>query len=396
MLVAVVDGSCTLPPSRIGGKAWGVNRMRAIGLRVPPAIVATTDACHLYYAHGHIVPDTLWAQIVEHMQVLEIGTGRRFGATQRPLLVSVRSGAPVSMPGMMDTILDLGINADIEAALASESGDAAYARDTHRRFLHQYARIVLDEREERVPSDPWLQLRGAVAAVFDSWLSPRAQVYRRNRGFGDDACTAVMIQAMVFGNLDEHSGTGVLFSRNPMTGEPPAWGEWLSRAQGEDVVSGQHTPRPLNALREQMPEVHAELLRGAAALEADARDIEDIEFTVESGRLWFLQSRVAKRSPQAALHAAVAFAEEGLISREEALRRTQARCANCPSSSLPRARHSSARLRWASRRVPASRAAWLWPIPRKPRRGRAAAMTSSSRVRRRARRTCQASSPPLA
>jgi pyruvate,orthophosphate dikinase len=321
MLVAVIDGSCTLSREEIGGKAWGLNRMRALGLPVPPAIVATTYACREYHATHRAVYDALWAQIVQRMRSLEEGTGRHFGGTHRPLLVSVRSGAARSMPGMMDTILNLGINAAVEAALAAEAGDARYAAQTHQRFVEQYRKVALGSRPDPVPVDPWVQLRAAVAAVFDSWHSPRAQVYRRSRGFSDDGCTAVTIQAMVFGNLDERSGTGVLFSRNPITGDAPAWGEWLTRAQGEDVVSGHHTPKPLDALHAQMPEVHATLIRAAAALEADARDIQDIEFTVESGRLWLLQTRVAKRSPQAALRAAVCFAEEGLISKEEAVRR---------------------------------------------------------------------------
>ena len=319
--LVALDGSCTLTPEEIGGKAWGVNRMRALKLPVPPSIAATTQACREYFAAGGVVPDELWAQIVGHMNVLEEGTGRRFGAARQPLLVSVRSGAAHSMPGMMDTVLNLGINADVEAALAAESGDPGYAADTHRRFVEQYRKVVLGGRAAPIPVDPWIQLRSAVAAVFDSWQSPRARVYRANRGLSDDGGTAVTIQAMVFGNLDGRSGTGVLFSRNPMTGDAPAWGEWLTRGQGEEVVSGKLTPRPLDALREQMPQVHVELMRAAATLEADARDIQDIEFTVESGRLWLLQMRVAKRSPQAAVRAAVAFAEEGLISKEEAVRR---------------------------------------------------------------------------
>jgi pyruvate,orthophosphate dikinase len=319
--VVALDGSCMLTREEIGGKAWGVNRMCALRLSVPPAIVATTFACREYFATGRAVHDGLWAQIVGHMKAIEHGAGRRFGGTRRPLLVSVRSGAAHSMPGMMDTILNLGINAAVEAALAAESGDPVYATETHRRFVEQYSKVVLGGRAGPVPEDPWVQLRTAVAAVFDSWHSPRARVYRGNRGLSDDGGTAVTIQAMVFGNLDERSGTGVLFSRNPITGEAPAWGEWLIRGQGEDVVSGHHTPRPLGALRDQMPEVHAELMQATAMLEADARDIQDIEFTVESGRLWLLQTRVAKRSPQAAVRAAVAFAEEGLISKEEAVRR---------------------------------------------------------------------------
>ena len=323
-LVCAVDGSCPLPREEIGAKAWGVNRMRSLGLSVPPAIVATTHACRAYFANGHVVDDALWAAIVEHIKVLEDGTGRRLGSTRRPLLVSVRSGAAQSMPGMMDTILNLGINAEVESALSAESADAGYASDTHRRFVELYRKVVLGERPEPIPTDPWVQLRAAVAAVFNSWNSPRARAYRRNREITDSAGTAVMIQAMVFGNVDASSGTGVLFSRNPMTGDALPWGEWLPCAQGEDVVSGQFTPQPLEALRHQMPDVHEELMRSTAILEADARDIQDIEFTVESARLWLLHARVAKRSPQAAVRAAVAFAEEGLISKGDAVRRLDA------------------------------------------------------------------------
>jgi pyruvate,orthophosphate dikinase len=233
------------------------------------------------------------------------------------------------MPGMMDTVLNLGFNPAVESALALESGNPSFAAETHRRFADQYREVVLGGQAEPLPEDPWMQLRAAVIAVFDSWYSPRAQLYRHNRRLSEDGGTAVTIQAMVFGNLDDRSGTGVLFSRNPITGEPPAWGEWLARGQGEEVVSGRFTPQPLDALRLSMPEVHAQLVRAAAVLEADARDMQDIEFTVESERLWLLQSRTAKRSPQAAVRAAVAFAEASLISRETAVRRV----------SLEQARH---------------------------------------------------------
>ncbi len=320
-LLAVLDGTCPLTREEIGGKAWGVNRMRALRLPVPPAIVVTTHACHDYFAGGRGIHEALWARIVDCVRIIEDGTGRRFGAPSRPLLVSVRSGAAHSMPGMMDTVLNLGVNADVEAVLAAESGDLRFAADTHRRFVAQYRKVVLGGRDDPVPADPWTQLRNAVAAVFDSWNSPRARVYRSYRGLSDDSGTAVTIQAMVFGNLDASSGTGVLFSRNPITGEGSPWGEWLVRGQGEDVVSGGHTPQSVDVLREQLPAVHAELMRAAEILESDARDIQDIEFTVESGRLWLLQTRVAKRSPQAAVRAAVAFAEGGLISREQAVRR---------------------------------------------------------------------------
>ena len=325
-VVCAVDGTNTLAREEIGAKAWGVNRMRALGLSVPPAIVATTFACRDYFVNDRVIDDDLWSQIVGHMNIVEQGTGRRFGGSYRPLLVSVRSGAAQSMPGMMDTILNLGMNAEVEAALSAESGDAGYVQDTHRRFVELYRKVVLGDQpgDSAIPADPWDQLRAAIAAVFDSWHSPRAQAYRRNRGLSDDAGTAVMIQAMVFGNIDERSGTGVLFSRNPMTGEAIPWGEWLCRAQGEDVVSGECTPQPLESLRQWMPNVHAELMQATATLEKDARDIQDIEFTVESERLWLLQTRVAKRSPQAAVRTAVAFCEEGLISKEEAVRRLDA------------------------------------------------------------------------
>lgn len=321
-----VDGTSTLTREEIGAKAWGVNRMRALNLSVPPAIVVTTSACRAYFENGHVLDDALWAQIIENVTMLEQETGRRFGGANKPLLVSVRSGAAQSMPGMMDTILNLGMNAEVEAALSAESGHTAYVSDTHHRFVELYRKVVMGDQSGNapIPTDPWEQLRAAVAAVFDSWHSPRAVAYRRNRGLRNDGGTAVMIQAMVFGNIDERSGTGVLFSRNPMTGEPSPWGEWLSRAQGEDVVSGQFTPQPLERLRDQMPRVHSELIDATARLERDARDVQDIEFTVESERLWLLQTRVAKRSPQAAVRAAVDFCEEGLISKDEALRRLDA------------------------------------------------------------------------
>jgi pyruvate,orthophosphate dikinase len=320
-LVVALDGTCRLGPAEIGGKAWGVNRMRALGLPVPPAIAATIHACHAYFAAGSVVDGELRDRLAAALKLLEDATGRRLGDHARPLLVSVRSGAAHSMPGMMDTVLDLGLDDRVEAALAAETGDAAFAADTRRRFVAQYRKVVLGGRDDAVPDDPWTQLLAAVAAVFDSWHSARARVYRNHRGFSENGGTAVTIQAMVFGNRDARSGTGVLFSRNPITGDPPAWGEWLPRGQGEDIVAGAFTPGTLDALREQMPDVHAGLLRAAATLEADARDLQDIEYTVESGRLWLLQTRVAKRSPQAAARAAVAFAEAGLISPEAAVRR---------------------------------------------------------------------------
>lgn len=322
--VVSLDGMCALPRTLIGGKAWSIDRMRALGLPVPPAFTITTACCADFYAHGRVLSEQIWQQVLRGIAVLEEGTGRTFGAANRPLLVSVRSGAAVSMPGMMDTVLNLGMNADVERALAAESGSAAYARDTRRRFVSQYREVVLGDVSAEVTDDPWAQLRAAIATVFDSWESPRARTYRRNRGVDDALGTAVTVQAMVFGNLDSASGTGVVFSRNPNTGERVVWGEWLPRGQGEDVVSGRTTPEPLDRLAASQPLAHAQLLDAARLLEHDGRDIQDIEFTVESGRLWLLQARAAKRSPRAAVRAAVAMVDEGLISEAEAVRRVTA------------------------------------------------------------------------
>jgi len=331
------------PPSRdlIGGKAWSVARMQALGLTVPPAFVITTAACNAYLTTVSEPPE-LEAEIDAAIGWLETKTGRTFGAGPRPLLVSVRSGAAVSMPGMMDTVLNLGINDATEAALGSECGDPAFARNTHRRFLDLYAHIVLrstapefveaqDPPKWRaaiaadcgvaIPSDPREQLRNAVRAVFDSWNSRRARRYRHHHAIPDDLGTAVTVQAMVFGNLDARSGTGVLFSRHPSTGAAEPYGEYLPRAQGEDVVSGKFTPQPLSALGAALPEAHARLLDAAQKLEKASRDVQDIEFTIERGQLYFLQSRAAKLAPQAAVQIAVSLAEEGVIDRRSALLR---------------------------------------------------------------------------
>jgi pyruvate,orthophosphate dikinase len=254
------------------------------------------------------------------MGYLEQRTGKLFGSADAPLLVSVRSGAPTSMPGMMDTILNLGLNQEITDGLARIRG-AAYARDTRQRFEQLFSEVV---GIEDPPADPWVQLRLAIAAVFRSWRSPRAVAYRRRYGLDDEVGTAVTVQAMVFGNADERSGTGVLFTRNPSTGKPEPFGEWLTRAQGEDVVSGTREPQSLDALAVLLPEVHAQLIDHARRLEQRNRDVQDIEFTVESGRLWLLQTRSAKRSPRGAVAIAVALGREGLISPAEAVSRVTA------------------------------------------------------------------------
>lgn len=333
-------GGGTLPDRNlIGGKAWSIARMSGLGLHVPPAFVITTRACAHYLAEGS-EPESLAAEIDAGVAWLEQQTGRLFGAGPSPLLVSVRSGAPVSMPGMMDTVLNLGINEETEAALGTECGDAAFARDTHRRFLDLYAQIVLKTeidlaRDETpatwrdaiasqgsaVPVGAREQLAGAVRAVFESWNSRRARRYREHNNIAHDIGTAVTVQAMVFGNMDERSGTGVLFSRNPLTGDPAPYGEYLSRAQGEDIVSGKHTPMPLDTLRETLPDVHDALLAAASLLEKEDGDVQDIEFTVERGKLYLLQARAAKRAPLAAVRIAVDMVREGIISQAEAIGR---------------------------------------------------------------------------
>ncbi|NGP08093.1 pyruvate, phosphate dikinase [Rhodococcus sp. 14C212] len=341
----VVPEEVAAEPSRdlVGGKAWSLWRMRSLGLRVPPAFVVTTDACKAYFADGGL-PDGLVEELATGIRFLEKKLGRTFGGRDRPLLVSVRSGAAVSMPGMMDTILDLGCNDDVEAALATESGDPHFAAEVHRRFTGFYGRLVLgctdeldelpdtaavraaivDDIDASVPADPWEQLQAAVAAVFESSRSRRALAYRKHYGIPDDLGTAVTVQAMVFGNLDDNSGTGVLFTRNPVDGIREPYGEYLPGGQGEDVVSGRVTPEPLSYLAARWPAVHAELLDAAERLDREGRDAQDIEFTVQSGELFLLQSRPAKRTARAAVRIAVELVDEGVIEPAEALSRVTA------------------------------------------------------------------------
>ncbi len=315
-----LDGSSLPDRATIGGKAWSVARMRQLGLPVPPAFVITTDACRAALERGGF-PDGLEDEIAAGLSWLEKQTGREFGSAHKPLLLSVRSGSAISMPGMMDTVLNLGIDAGTEAALARETGLADFAADTHRRFTELYRAIVLKDETAPLPGTIGEQLTGSVQAVFDSWNTRRARKYRDHHGIAHDLGTAVTIQAMAFGNLDERSGTGVLFSRNPLTGERKPYGEYLPRAQGEDVVSGKFTPLPLDTLRDELPDVHAALLAATAKLESENRDMQDIEFTVQSGTLYLLQSRSAKRAPEAAVRAAIDMVEEGMIDQATALQR---------------------------------------------------------------------------
>jgi len=348
----------------LGGKGVGLAEMTQLGVPVPAGFTITTDACRAYLAAQGTVPEGLDAEVDRHIAELEERTGKGFGDARDPLLVSVRSGAAVSMPGMMDSILNLGLSDEAAAGLGASTGNARFALDSYRRLIQMYGEVVdgidghrfehaladlkaargvsLDvdltaedlrelteafnaiyeeETGERFPQDARGQLRRAYRAVFDSWNAPRAQVYRRTYDIPDDLGTAVNVVQMVFGNRGESSGTGVCFTRDPATGERRLFGEFLSNAQGEDVVAGIRTPEPIEGMREKMPEAFAELVDTLDRLEAHYRDLQDVEFTVEEGKLYLLQTRTGKRTAAAALRAAAEMVDEGLISREEAVAR---------------------------------------------------------------------------
>src|SRR5688500_16431316 len=348
----------------LGGKGIGLAEMTALGVPVPAGFTITTDACRAYMDAGDTLPDGLDAEIAEHIASLEAKAGKRFGDPDDPLLVSVRSGAAVSMPGMMDTILNLGLNDEAVRGQAKTTGNPRFAHDSYRRLIQMYGEVVdgveghrfeqalsdlktrrgakqdvelsaddlaeLIESYKRIyaeetgagfPQDARDQLERAVRAVFDSWNSPRAQVYRRTYEIPDDIGTAVNVVQMVFGNKGETSGTGVCFTRDPSTGESGLYGEFLQNAQGEDVVAGIRTPEPIERMGELLPESYAELRETIARLEEHYRDMQDIEFTVEDGKLFLLQTRTAKRTAAAALKAAVNMVDESLISKEEAVAR---------------------------------------------------------------------------
>ena len=319
----------------VGGKAANLGVMvHDLGLPVPPAFAITTATCRTFLADGW--PDGLDAELRARMAELEAAVGRGFGDAADPLLVSVRSGAPVSMPGMMDTILNLGLTEATTAGLARASGDDAFAWSCRERFVASFRDIV---GVADVPDDPWVQLRLAIEAVFRSWDSDRAIAYRRKEGLPDDLGTAVTVQAMVFGNRGTTSATGVLFTRDPATGEPRRYGDILFDAQGEDVVAGTHRTESIDALDARLPTVAAELREAATRLERHYADLCDIEFTIERGRLWMLQVRVGKRSPQAALRIAVDMAEdpEFPLTRAEAVARVAPLLADPPTMATSRA-----------------------------------------------------------
>jgi pyruvate,orthophosphate dikinase len=320
--VVALNGKANHPRELLGNKGHGVDAMCRQKMPVPPAFCITTEVGLKYRAEPQATMDAIWDDVLDGMHWLETQTARTFGRGPRPLLLSVRSGATLSMPGMMDTILDLGMNDTVEQALASDrtvSGAEAFARDTRRRFDGMYQRIV--GGPQPVPADPYAQLRAGIEAVFASWNSPRAVAYRAHYGLDDRGGTAVVVQAMVFGNRGSNSGAGAFFSRNPITGATEPFGEWLPGGQGDDVVSGLVDVEPITALRDQQPAVYDQLTDAARSLERLASDVQEIEFTVEDGKLWLLQTRAAERSAQAAVRLALQLRREGLLDDNETLRR---------------------------------------------------------------------------
>ncbi len=362
----------------LGGKGANLAEMSSLGLPVPPGFTITTEVCTWYYEHEKSYPDALTAQVAEALEKVGEATNRKFGDPERPLLVSVRSGARVSMPGMMDTVLNLGLNDQTVEAIAQEAGDRRFAYDSYRRFIQMYSDVVLgldhhefeeileeykerneltldteidadawlgiiekfkalveEELEKPFPQDPQEQLWGAIGAVFSSWMVPRAVTYRRLHDLPSSWGTALNVQAMVFGNMGESSATGVAFTRNPSTGENALYGEFLVNAQGEDVVAGIRTPQDITekarigagssspSLEALMPEAFAEFQTYCAKLEAHYRDMQDLEFTIEKGKLWMLQTRSGKRTAKAALKIAVDMVAEGLLGEEEAIGRVE-------------------------------------------------------------------------
>ncbi len=358
-LVRLFEDAVGLDRFQLGGKGYGLVEMSSIGLPVPPGLIITTEACKQYYSRGGRVPDGLFDELKTKLEHLETRTGRQLGNPSNPLLVSVRSGAPFSMPGMMDTILNLGLNDDTTETLAQKTGNERFALDAHRRFIQMFAKIalgvngqkfedILENHKKRLrvkqdvelspsdlrmiiqefkevtrqasgrdlPQDPWEQLEMAVEAVFRSWSNPRAVEYRRYYKIPDDLGTAVTLQQMVFGNMGQDSGTGVGFTRNPSTGEKKLYGEYLKNAQGEDVVAGIRTPDSLDTMA---ADLKSELAGVAEKLEQHFKEMQDFEFTVENRKFYLLQTRNGKRTAHAAVKIAVDMAGEKLITRDEAI-----------------------------------------------------------------------------
>ena len=350
--------------SLLGGKGANLAEMTKINLPVPPGFTITTQACNNYYENNKTIKQEVIDQIEEKLSVLEKDLNKKLGSEENPLLVSVRSGAVISMPGMMDTILNLGLNDNTVKALAKATDNERFAYDSYRRFIQMFSDVAMEvpkykfenvldrfkeennfkydtdltsehlkeiveeyksiykkEVREEFPQDPKKQLMLAVEAVFRSWNNPRAIVYRRLNDIPNDLGTAVNIQSMVFGNMGDTSGTGVAFTRDPATGENKLLGEYLINAQGEDVVAGIRTPEPINKLKEVMPEIYNQFIETVKVLENHYRDMQDVEFTIEKGRLFFLQTRNGKRTAASAINVAVDLVEEGLLTKEEAIMR---------------------------------------------------------------------------
>lgn len=348
----------------LGGKGANLAEMINLGLPIPDGFTVSTDACHEYYKNGCQISKDIEFQILSKLKVLEANTGKKFGDPKNPLLVSVRSGAPVSMPGMMDSIMNLGLNDEIAQEMAKSNPRMAY--DSYRRFIEFYSEVVMNYPTElfagyleeykstrgyktdleltsedlrgivikykdnyleyggaHFPQDPQTQLMNTIAAVFASWNNDRAIKYRRLEGISDDIGTAVNVQEMVYGNMNDQSGTGVLFSRNPSTGEDELTGEFLMNAQGEDIVSGVRTPSPIEKLKEISEELYDELLRISKAMEDHYKDVQDMEFTIENGKLFILQTRNGKRTPEANVKFALDFLKEHKIDEKEALLRIE-------------------------------------------------------------------------
>ena len=346
----------------LGGKGANLAEMTNIGLPVPQGFTISTEACTQYYEDGRTINPEIQAEIMEYVEKLEAITGKKFGDKENPLLVSVRSGARASMPGMMDTILNLGLNEDVVDVLAAKSGNPRWAWDCYRRFIQMYSDVVMEVgkkyfealidkmKEEKgvtldveltaedlktlagqfkaeyksklgmdFPSDPKEQLMGAIKAVFRSWDNPRANVYRRDNDIPYSWGTAVNVQSMAFGNMGDDCGTGVAFTRNPATGEKKLFGEFLTNAQGEDVVAGVRTPMPISQMAEKFPEAFAQFEKVCAILEDHYRDMQDMEFTVENGKLYMLQTRNGKRTAAAALKIACDLVDEGMIDEKKAV-----------------------------------------------------------------------------
>ena len=346
----------------LGGKGANLAEMTGLGLPVPQGFTITTEACTRYYEDGRKINDEIQAQIMEYIEKMEKITGKKFGDKENPLLVSVRSGARASMPGMMDTILNLGLNEDVVDAIAKKSGNPRWAWDCYRRFIQMYSDVVMEVgkkyfeqlidkmKEEKgvqqdvdltaedlktlagqfkaeykakigtdFPTDPKEQLMGAIEAVFRSWDNPRANVYRRDNDIPYSWGTAVNVQMMAFGNMGDDCGTGVAFTRDPATGEKGLFGEFLTNAQGEDVVAGVRTPMHISEMEQKFPEAFAQFKQVCATLEDHYRDMQDMEFTVESGKLYMLQTRNGKRTAQAALKIACDLVDEGMIDKKQAV-----------------------------------------------------------------------------